>query len=801
MDHIPHPEDVDPVQIPYYGDLYYRRICLHNSLFGRMCLQCRSKSKTGWINFWSRFKLDVAFLLDRRFEVLDVSCKSNLALIMFAWLYFGVLSEYFEHTVDLRRFKLRSGDGPAGPRYMTTRELPRILDDWHTKMQRRSQKQYEKWAKSTEDLFASVYKICMTCLQEDPEIFQMLPANGRLALHLLYDILLTSKSILDGGAGPQYNIWRLAGPQLLEQLRTLNWCPSQEVNVAFCVSVAYSATLLGQRDRLDHSNCDKHTCQRSQVDAATYIVRHALGCSIDAAASSNSDRASEDESCDEADLVRIIENDLVPLITADADGHVHVVGSRPEDGRYVAISHVWGDGGGNPRANSLPRCQIKLICSQLEHLKADYNESTPIFLDTLCVPVGEAQRTESARRKLITKMWAIYKHASVVVIRDQSLMECSKDLSFHELIFRIALSPWSSRLWTMQEGAVAAKLKVVMANGMIAMEKLYDGYLNDGEKTFPRWRVLSRGGIWMGDVIDIWSFLATTRLDFRPFRSDSLSSESKRQIAFDMAQHRRTSKLKDELMCIGGIIGFTEEQLSTMSDKSDSERTEWVIEKLERVPQNLVLVDGPRLQSRGFRWCPERIARNWDSTDPEFHEVRAGEGLYGKWKTVFFTAPRGFCNELTRQRPDRGIMDLGDYLFMLRPESSGLFRGPSSILIGIVSDEGLEEFRALEGQSLALLTPVKLSRGNILERSIFVVRMSQDISATCTVGNSSTDSSSISSTPSSVDPADVGYGTRQMACRAIWESDQCQINWTSTTPSITASLWDSPYAERFWLVD
>ena len=347
----------------------------------------------------------------------------------------------------------------------------------------------------------------------------------------------------------------------------------------------------------------------------------------------------------------------------------------------------------------------------------------------------------------------------------------------------------------MQEGAVAIKLNVCMADGMVDLSELT---LNFSE-TSPRWKFVSRGDFWNG-VKDIWTYLMTAKVGFDKLRDDSCDIEKRRQMVFDMAQHRRTSKEEDELMCIGGIMGFSQNQLSIMSTKSDSERTEWVVTELQRVPQWLVLCDGPRLQSRGFRWCPQRILRNWDATDAEFHDVRAGEGLYGEWKTVFFTAPLGFCNKLEREGADRPI-DLGDYIVTLRTDSGGLPGNHSSIMIGIVSDDGFEAFRALEGQPLALLTPIQLVRSNIIQRSILVVPMMHDDFVRRRIDNSLIESSSIPSVPSSVGHQQNGYGIRQMACRAMWESDVVQINYDPAKPSISARLLDMPEARRFWVID
>ncbi len=111
---------------------------------------------------------------------------------------------------------------------------------------------------------------------------------------------------------------------------------------------------------------------------------------------------------------------ITPLTTRE-DGNagfeVEVVRKRP--GRqYVAISHVWSDGMGNPNGNSLLNCQVQLLYEQarrlvtdkeyiprqagdpLEHIETGMarlahftfnkargkDKSVLIWIDTLCIP-------------------------------------------------------------------------------------------------------------------------------------------------------------------------------------------------------------------------------------------------------------------------------------------------------------------------------------------------------------------------------------------------------------------------------
>lgn len=109
------------------------------------------------------------------------------------------------------------------------------------------------------------------------------------------------------------------------------------------------------------------------------------------------------------------------------DGHVPVVhvdnGARflraSKGVPYVAISHVWSDGCGNPKANTLPSCQISRISNLVNNIYASSTESLPFWMDTLCCPVN----TEpfQARSAAINMMKRTYEEAAVVLVLDEYL--------------------------------------------------------------------------------------------------------------------------------------------------------------------------------------------------------------------------------------------------------------------------------------------------------------------------------------------------------------------------------------------
>ena len=74
------------------------------------------------------------------------------------------------------------------------------------------------------------------------------------------------------------------------------------------------------------------------------------------------------------DLVKVIRQGHIPLISmegVDSTGSTCELRVKPRTSRsiYVAVSHVWSDGLGNPDGNALPLCQIKRLKAHLAALE------------------------------------------------------------------------------------------------------------------------------------------------------------------------------------------------------------------------------------------------------------------------------------------------------------------------------------------------------------------------------------------------------------------------------------------------
>ena len=162
---------------------------------------------------------------------------------------------------------------------------------------------------------------------------------------------------------------------------------------------------------------------------------------------------------------------LIALDTSTDPNVIEVVRFQKEseyNNQYVAISHVWSEGLGNPHENSLPLCQLERIQSLVNKVYADGSYIVPYWIDTICVPLEEEWK-----RLAIARMDRTYAEADVVLVLDNSLQRISsKQTDSTELSARIAHATWVTRLWTYQEGKLSRSLRIQLQDGSEAARDL-----------------------------------------------------------------------------------------------------------------------------------------------------------------------------------------------------------------------------------------------------------------------------------------------------------------------------------------
>ena len=662
MDHLSIPDKpaFPPIEVPFYGMLYHDDKCLH-SPDGTLCDDCDNRKYHGWFYFPDRFGLRSSDTWSTGFGSPAIQ---NIAVLQ-AWLWFGLLHVFFQNMIsikaeDMLDFVRDKADprGDASPgRILDTSSLSEVLPLWKGWYSKLAVPEQDQHFQRMRTIFARISTLCGiwggSSESVSPKPGNVVPQELQLSVIVLASTLQQALYATHG-KGHEANF---LNPALVrERLRQNSWCPVSSIilNPSTGVSVAYYATMLGARKHksgFTHDNCTPTCCREADVDVQKYNIEHiSMSCQC------------EHHFAQTELFVRILlEREAVPLFVfpgeaetkqycPDRKAGLHCV--APIDD-YVAISHVWADGRGNPSGNSLPLCQLRAIQDQVNALYPEHgpqDSSVPFFMDTLCIPIFDESndtdcRGRDSRRVAISRLRDIYSDASKVLILDLDLQKtCSKNTDIVELFVRLATSRWAQRLWTLQEIALSKTAFIQLSDGAVSWTDV-SAELAARAMEVALWDVVTAG-------VSLWSKRQALAKDLvGPNRWPDHTHRI--YLAFDCASKRATSHKEDELVVLGLMAGFDRAQIKGVLAYTDSGsryddlslQTCHFLDILGIIPKMLLLepnFDNPHCQQKGRRACPIDLLATWrfwsGPRSPEVHTVN-DRGVQGAWDGFWLRPP------------------------------------------------------------------------------------------------------------------------------------------------------------------
>ncbi|KAL9620531.1 MAG: hypothetical protein Q9160_005000 [Pyrenula sp. 1 TL-2023] len=334
--------------------------------------------------------------------------------------------------------------------------------------------------------------------------------------------------------------------------------------------------------------CTHYRCAQTQLDMAKYAQSHVTGCA----------------GCPQmvADREQIhsilLEKSSFPLVLAideDWEGDNIELIEYSDDIKFVAISHVWSDGLGNLDGNSLHRCQMWRLSKMVKALPGEASNIICFWLDTVCVPPDSQATDETSQRAqaaALNKMRQSYEDAHAVLVLDSWLLEHRiQDIRDTETLMRILCSNWNTRLWTLQEGALARLLFFQFAD--IAYEA--DSGVN---------RLVNDDSCPLNDV----TLKPTIVQCFQDFRS--LAWDDRKISSITALMHalkvRTTSVASDEALCLAALLNV---DIAAVWGAPEESRMHALWQLVKRVPAALVFYTGRKLTHKGSRWAPTSLLR------------------------------------------------------------------------------------------------------------------------------------------------------------------------------------------------
>ena len=299
--------------------------------------------------------------------------KSNEFIESFyqTWLFFGLVHEILGPLYDVNDFVSVGIINDSKVKVLSTSKLNMKLEQWVVLVQNGGVDPlltYNHIAQCLRSAHA-------TLLNTRPDFNQHLKVSlVSLAQNLGY---ATSKAFnVAWGDGAENNKIPLTWARLIDKkywislLTASGWCISQ-IDVMLDTSSSLSTlnflaccNKTGIEER--HSHCNRRQCTAYQNDPSNYQVRHR---------DPDQHCACEELRIEQHELAGILQSGSLPLIRIHDPGALSELRadllSSQSSSRYVAISHVWADGLGNPRANALPRCQLSYLRNIVKRLKLE----------------------------------------------------------------------------------------------------------------------------------------------------------------------------------------------------------------------------------------------------------------------------------------------------------------------------------------------------------------------------------------------------------------------------------------------
>jgi hypothetical protein len=502
--------------------------------------------------------------------------QTALADTIQTWLFFGLIHEAFGHHARQRDFIVV---GTSGQPLVTTAPLWRLCyDTFLSRAHPVESNRMQELEKSIELAAESVGRIHLD-LEEIDEQLELILYSVMILCDALQLSINPSTTVLPSRQ------WPLSDVLLENQMRSVGWCPSDIMKVTKMLDL-HSLTLasrLSPRDPGSHDRCDDVRCYANDVVAGDYQRTHhnCNGC--------------EEFVADPVEICEILEHGHLPLIDpTQGSGPKLRLKSTAEVPDYVAISHVWSDGLGNPCRNAIYKCQLDWLQDLTSRMS---QPAIPLWLDTISCPRDYEhmrERSSKAYNQAIAFMRKTYQEAETVLVLDHSLLDVdSNKLTHVGILLRFITCGWTRRLWTYQEGVLARKLLVQFADRAVDIDEIYSTWQDSSKAIFyPGVR---------GAYKELRILLDSDDEDY----AEKVLHRVSRPLQF-----RKTSVSSDEALCLSTLANMCPEQVKRVSESEKAKRMETFYTSLPAISKQIIFWHGARLRQMGFRWAPASFLNN-----------------------------------------------------------------------------------------------------------------------------------------------------------------------------------------------
>jgi hypothetical protein len=505
-----------------------------------------------------------------------------------SWLYFGFLAAILDIEVPLEDF-LRFDEGNRC--VLTTEQLPKYLAEWKVRTKDISVHDKAEMFQTRRIMFDVSWKVrdnlirYAETLSPSPKKEALLEAL--LGIWLLNDALSgASIKILmlrTYWRGQDYQDCR--NPMLRSKMLRGGWCPRLMHVLQRSLDTelqAYLFALGSERTKEDHTSCSTTVCVNCQI-GPSYRVRHTNpGCDCNILG------------VPEAEIAAIISRGQIPILRVtqhrDSSPFSFEIKGYDRGDKYIAVSHVWADGLGNPSGNTVPYCQVTYLQSVL--LDAWF------WFDTLCIPVSS--EFHDFRDFSISKMSDIYRNAYGVLVLDKDLQTLPDGTPTTELLMRFATSNWRQRLWTYQEGFLADKLFIRGRDCTFILRNVAGYHIVTVEGSPVLQHSIDPKVLHEMVSVLLNDGLRDRKVDGPLSKQFGLGAQ---RLLVGISD-RCTSRAGDETICIATALNIDPSPLLPLPAE---ERMIRLLQLMPSIPMNIIFAGCPRFDVPCFSWAPKSL--------------------------------------------------------------------------------------------------------------------------------------------------------------------------------------------------
>ena len=489
------------------------------------------------------------------------------------WIFFGLITSILGPEVPLEEFRHKTKEGTA---VITTATLPEFIQALELRDQNLTDDEIESKYSNADQCLLTAHKVLTFVAADttiDPRIILSLSALG--------DYLTCVRNSLYGA--PQgiermiYLYWgdvSFSADLLATRMLRDQWCKSQ-VRRAFRLSPSgryYISNLSRPDPERKYDQCNEWQCVAYQMHWETYQTAH-----IEKNCNCPFIHAKPEE------LSSMLARRKIPVISTETQTEegTPIELHEAEENKYVAISHVWSDGLGNPWHNALPRCQLRRICNLVRNL-GGHSEPSFFWIDTICCP----REPMETRRQAIALMGETYNGAEKTLVLDNYMQSIpATTLSDFDRLACVYVCGWLTRMWTLQEGVLSKMIFLQFSDLAVDFTWTIINLINSSSHRAEKHKFTN----YMMKLRGPWVLTRSPE----PFSS----LQSLVEAIFD----RSTSVATDEAICLGNMTGTDMDRLVEAPPQMRMKRF-WEIQK--SYSGDLIFWTGLRLKEKGYRWAP-----------------------------------------------------------------------------------------------------------------------------------------------------------------------------------------------------